>query len=82
MLPYVGPAGTGVSMNAKYGADVVILEPGGKDIRRTEAQRICDQGDRGVIMLPERVGFAGEVGPCVRVRRASPQRVPHQFEIG
>ena len=55
MLPGIRSAGAGGWVGAQYRTDVVILEPGGEDVRRAVTRRVHDEHDRTVIALTDRV---------------------------
>ena len=51
--PHIGAAGAGVVVGAEDGADLVVAETGGENIRGAVAARIGDQDDRTIITLAD-----------------------------
>jgi hypothetical protein len=62
--PDVGAAGTGGGAGPEDGAELVVLEAGGRDVGRAVGKGVDDEDDRAGIAADQRevvgLGFAGE----------------------
>ena len=59
MCPDVRAAGAGIIIHTQNLADLMILEAGRENIRRTLTTRIGHQHDRSMVFLPFAVGKIG-----------------------